>query len=76
MRIAKQLIAHVGLDSEIRQSGHSLNSTGKLMKRRSSYLQRSLFIAASIARRYDPHFNALYEKNGPRVKLTQLQFVW
>ncbi len=59
---AKQLIAFAGLDPKIRQSGHSLNSTGRLTKRGSSYLRRSLFISASIARRYDPYFNALYEK--------------
>lgn len=59
---AKALIAYAGLDPKIRQSGHSLNTTGSLTKRGSSYLRRSLFISASIARRYDPYFNALYEK--------------
>ncbi len=28
----------------------------------SSYLRRSLFIAASVARQYDPYFKALYDK--------------
>jgi len=61
-RTAKAFIAYAGLDPKIRQSGHSLNSTGRLTKRGSSYLRRSLFIAASSARRYDPYFKALYDK--------------
>jgi transposase len=61
-RTGKQLIAYAGLDPKIRQSGHSINSTGRLTKRGSSYLRRTLFIAASIARRYDPNFKALYDK--------------
>lgn len=59
---SKQLIAYAGLDPKIKQSGHSLNKTGRLTKRGSAYLRRSLFIAASIARRYDPYFKALYDK--------------
>lgn len=59
---AKQLIAHAGLDTKIRQSGKTLNSTGRLTKRGSSYLRRSLFIGASIARQHDPQFRALYDK--------------
>ncbi len=59
---AKAFIAYSGLDPKIRQSGHTLNSTGRLTKRGSSYLRRSLFISASIARRYDPYFKALYDK--------------
>lgn len=59
---AKAVIAYAGLDPKIKQSGKSLNSTGRLTKRGSSYLRRSLFIAANIARRYDPQFKALYGK--------------
>ena len=59
---AKAFIAYAGLDPKVRQSGHTLNSTGRLTKRGSSYLRRSLFIAASIARRFDPYFKALYDK--------------
>jgi transposase len=58
----KALIAYVGLDPRIRQSGHTLNSTGKLTKRGSSYLRRSLFIAASVARQHDPNLKALYDQ--------------
>lgn len=56
------LVAYVGLDPRVRQSGHSLNSTGRLTKRGSPHARRSLFIAANVARRYDPGFKALYER--------------
>lgn len=59
---AKSLVAFAGLDPKIAQSGHTLNSTGRLTKRGSAHLRRSLFIAANVARRYDPYFRALYEK--------------
>lgn len=38
---AKALIAYAGLDPKIRQSGHSLNSTGRLSKRGSPHLEES-----------------------------------
>ena len=59
---SKALTAYAGLDPKIRQSGKVLNSTGKLTKRGSSYLRRSIFIAASVSRRYDPNMKAIYEK--------------
>jgi transposase len=59
---AKALIAYAGLDPKVRQSGKTLNSTGKLTKRGSSYLRRSIFIAANVARQHDPQFKALYDK--------------
>lgn len=61
-RTSKQLIAYVGLDPKIRQSGHTLNSTGRLTKRGSAYLRRSLFIAANVAKRSDANFRAVYDK--------------
>lgn len=61
-RSSKQLIAYAGLDPKIKQSGHTLNSTGRLTKRGSSYLRHSVFIAASVARQHDPEFKALYDK--------------
>jgi transposase len=59
---AKTLIAFAGLDPKIRQSGKSLNSTGRLTKRGSPYLRRSIFIAANVARQHDPQFKYLYDK--------------
>lgn len=41
---SKALVAYAGLDPKIRQSGKALNSTGRLTKRGSSYLRRSLSI--------------------------------
>jgi len=61
-KTAKAITAYAGLDPKIRQSGKTLNSTGRLTKRGSSYLRRSLFIAAGVARQYDPYFKALYDK--------------
>lgn len=61
-RTAHALTAYAGLDPKIRQSGHTINSTGRLTKRGSHYLRRSLFIAASTARQHDPYFKALYDK--------------
>ena len=58
----KHLIAYAGLDTKIRQSGIALNSTGRLTKRGSSYLRRSLFIGANVARQHDRQFRALYDK--------------
>jgi transposase len=59
---AKALTAFAGLDPKIRQSGHTLSSTGRLTKRGSAHLRRSLFIAANVARQHDPYFKALYDK--------------
>jgi transposase len=61
-KTSKALTAFAGLDPKIKQSGHTLNSTGRLTKRGSSYLRRSLFIAANVSRQHDPQFKALYEK--------------
>jgi hypothetical protein len=59
---AHSLVAYAGLDPKIRQSGKSLSSTGRLSKRGSSYLRRSIFIAANVARQHDPILKALYDK--------------
>jgi len=58
----KKIVAFVGLDPRIRQSGHCLNNQGKLTKRGSPHLRRALFVAASVARRYDPELKLYYEK--------------
>jgi len=59
---SNKLVAFSGLDPKIRQSGHCLNNQGKLTKRGSPHLRRALFIAANVARRFDPELNAYYEK--------------
>jgi len=58
----KQLIAYFGLDPRVRQSGHTLNSTGRLTNRGSPHGRRAIFIAANVARRFDPYCQAYYKK--------------
>jgi transposase len=68
---AKQLVAYAGFDPKIRQSGHSLNSQGKLTKRGSPYLRRALFLAANCARMHDPELKVYYwKKRGEGKKHT------
>lgn len=58
---ACRLVAYVGLDLQVKQSGDSLNYVGHLTKRGSSYLRRNLFMAASVARQHDPYFKSVYD---------------
>lgn len=58
----KSLVAYAGLDPRIKQSGKLLNTTGHLTKRGSSTLRHALFLAANIARRFDPELKAYFEK--------------
>jgi transposase len=58
----KQLVAFAGLDPRIRQSGSILKSQGRLTKRGSPHLRRALFLAAGIARIFDPDMKLYYEK--------------
>ena len=59
---SKQLIAFAGFDPKQRQSGSSMNRTGRITKRGSPELRRVLFLAASVARRYDPELKLYYQK--------------
>lgn len=58
---AKALVAYVGLDPAIRQSGHGPVHYGKLTKRGPSPLRRAIFLAAGVARQRDPEIKAAYE---------------
>lgn len=58
----KSLVAFTGYDPKIRQSGHLLNSQGKLTKRGSPYLRLYIYQAANVARQYDPELKAYYLK--------------
>jgi transposase len=67
----KQLVAYSGLDPKVLQSGKTLNRYGHITKRGSKHLRRALFIAASVAKRCDPSFKAVYDKKraeGKRYK--------
>jgi transposase len=59
---SKALVAYAGLDPRKFQSGSTLNRSGHINKRGSPHLRRSLYLAATIAKRHDPRFHALYEK--------------
>lgn len=59
---AKQLIAFAGLDPKVRQSGTTLHRNTRLTKRGSPELRRVLFMAAGVARQYDPELRCYYER--------------
>lgn len=68
---ANALVAYAGLDPKVRQSGITLRRNTKLTKRGSPYLRKAAFIAAYIAKRYDPELKAYFEKKireGKRYK--------
>jgi transposase len=58
----RAVVAYSGLDPKIIQSGQNQPGKGRLSKRGSSYLRRSIFIAANVSRQFDPQFKALYDK--------------
>lgn len=58
----KSLVAYAGLDPRVRQSGASLKCNTHITKRGSIYLRRDLFIAASIAARWDSEIHEYCEK--------------
>jgi transposase len=58
----KQLVAYAGLDPTVHQSGQFQASHSRLSKRGSVYLRRAMWMAASVARRYDPDLKALYQR--------------
>lgn len=58
----KSLVAYAGLDPRVRQSGASLKHNTHITKRGSIYLRRDLYIAASIAARWDSEIHAYCEK--------------
>lgn len=59
---ASKLVALAGLDPKVRQSGHCLNSVGRLTKRGSPRLRYALFVGANVARMYDEELKAHYRK--------------
>lgn len=68
---AKAVVAYIGLDPRIRQSGMSLQRNAKLTKRGSPYMRQALYLAAASAQRCDPELKATYDKKraeGKRYK--------
>ena len=58
----KQLVAYAGLDPTVHQSGQFQATHSRLSKRGSVYLRRALWMAASVARQYDPDLKAFYQR--------------
>lgn len=58
----EKLVAYIGLDSRVHQSGTSINGKGYISKRGSRYLRHVLFNAAFIAKRRNPDLKKYMEK--------------
>ena len=57
-----KLAAYAGLNPKVKQSGETKSSAVHMSKRGSPYLRRAIWMAGSIAVRYDPMFRSYYEK--------------
>jgi len=57
-----KLAAYAGIDVNVNQSGESKSQNGKMSKRGSSYLRKTLFQSALVAAFNDPTFSAFYQK--------------
>ena len=58
----EKLVAYIGLDCRVHQSGSSIHGKGYISKRGSNYLRYVLFNAAFIARRRNPDLKQYFEK--------------
>jgi transposase len=59
---ANAVVAYMGLDPRVKQSGTSLKRNTHLTKRGSPYLRRALYLAAAAAQRHDPELQATYDR--------------
>jgi transposase len=64
----KSLIAFAGLDPTVYQSGHFQATKATLSKRGSPYLRRAVWLAATVARRYNPDLAAFYRRKREQGK--------
>lgn len=58
----KKLVAYVGLDCRVHESGTSIKGKGFITKRGNPTLRSLLFLAAFTARRYNPELKRFFEK--------------
>ena len=58
----EKLVAYIGLDCRVYQSGTSVQGKGYISKRGNGYLRQILFNAAFIARRHNPDLKRYHEK--------------
>lgn len=59
---SKQLIAFIGTDPSVKQSGSSINYNGKISKRGNSHLRRTIWLMAICVIRCNIRFKAYFEK--------------
>lgn len=67
----KALVAFAGLDPKVRQSGYTLQRNTRLTKRGSAYLRKSIYIAVTIAQRWNPDMKVTFDRKraeGKRYK--------
>lgn len=58
----EKLVAYIGLDSRVFQSGTSIQGKGYISKRGNKYLRHMLFNAAFIARQHNPELKRYHER--------------
>ena len=59
---AKKLVAFVGIDPSVKQSGEFVGTQNKMSKRGSPHLRRAIWLAANVAAFHDPVLSAFYQK--------------
>jgi len=58
----KKLVAFVGVDPSVKQSGEFVGTQNKMSKRGSPHLRRAFFLAANVAAFRDPVLSVYYQK--------------
>lgn len=58
----EQLVGYTGIDATVHQSGQFNATQMHMSKRGSPYLRRAVWLAASVARQYDPELKAYYDR--------------
>lgn len=58
----KKLVAFVGIDPSVHQSGEFTGNQNKMSKRGSPHLRRAIWLAANVAAFHDPVLSAFYRK--------------
>ncbi len=58
----EKLVAYIGIDPRVKQSGTSINGKGYITKRGSGLLRHILYMSAFIAKRRNPAFTVYYQR--------------
>jgi transposase len=58
----RQLVAMAGIDPAHQTSGSSVHRPSKISRAGNSHLRRTLYLAAMVASRHDPHMTAFYQE--------------